>query len=53
MSLTNFAVITVFFGLLPLWHVFAILLDSFLEDCEVDMKYFSVIEIYFFNIIFS
>ena len=52
MSLTNFVVITVFFGLLLLSHVLALFLNRFLEDCEVDMKYFAVIDIYFFNVIF-
>ena len=32
------------------YHSFARFLSSFLQDCEVDMKYFVVIDIYFFNI---
>ena len=50
MSLINFVVITVVFALLLLSRGLAFFLNRFLEDCEVDMKYFAVIDICFFNI---
>ena len=38
----------VFLGFLLLSHVFARFLGSFLQDCEADMKYCVVMDIYLF-----
>ena len=48
MKLAKYVATEVFLGFLLLLHVRARFLSSFLQDCEVDMKYFFVMDIKFF-----